>query len=113
VASYQADLRKIEGGLSRCTCNGEVLPPVGFALALPVSRHRCNHFTAELGLRLKFSAASRREAPASTASITRSRKSSEYGFGIAWAPKDESAALDSPTDEPMGIPSIQVSRNML
>jgi Rhodopirellula transposase DDE domain len=40
-----------------CTCssNGEVLPPVGFALALPVSRHRCNHFTAELGLRLKFS----------------------------------------------------------
>jgi hypothetical protein len=44
-------------------------------------------FTAELGLRLKLSAASRRDAPASTASTTRSRKSSEYGFGIAWDPQ--------------------------
>jgi uncharacterized membrane protein len=59
-----------------------VLPPLAFALALPLSRQRCNHFTAELGLRLKLSAASRRDAPASTASITRSRKSSEYGFGV-------------------------------
>jgi hypothetical protein len=32
-------------------------------------------------------AASRRDAPASTASITRSRKSSEYGFGISCAPR--------------------------
>jgi hypothetical protein len=53
---------------------------------------------------LKFSAASRREAPASTASITRSRKSSEYGFGIAWTPKDESVTPDSRTDEPFGNP---------
>jgi hypothetical protein len=70
-----------------CSSNGDLLPPVGFALALPVSRHRCNHFTAELGHRLKLSAASRRDAPASTASITRSRKSSEYGFGIARTPQ--------------------------
>jgi hypothetical protein len=48
---------------------------VDFALALPVSRQRCNHFTAELGHKLKLSAASRRDAPASTASITRSRPS--------------------------------------
>jgi ribosomal protein S7 len=41
------------------------------------SRQRCNHLTAELALRLKLSAASRRDAPAATASITRSRKSSE------------------------------------
>jgi hypothetical protein len=40
----------------------------------------------ELGHKLKLSAASRCDAPASTASITRSRKSSEYGFGIAWPP---------------------------
>jgi DNA-directed RNA polymerase specialized sigma24 family protein len=66
---------------------------VDFALALPVSRHRCNHFTAELGHRLKLSAASRRDAPASTASITRSRKSSEYGFGIAWTPKGRISAV--------------------
>jgi hypothetical protein len=72
---------------SACFSNGDVLPPLAFALALPLSRQRCNHFTAELGLRLKLSAASRRDAPASTASITRSRKSSEYGFGIVWPPK--------------------------
>ena len=76
-----------------CSSNGDLLPPVGFALALPVSRHRCNHFTAELGHRLKLSAASRRDAPASTASITRSRKSSEYGFGIAWTPKGRISAV--------------------
>src|SRR6266568_3415193 len=72
---------------SACFANGEVLPPLGFALALPVSRQRCNHFIAELALRLKLSAASRRDAPASTASITRSRKSSEYGLGIGLAPQ--------------------------
>jgi len=51
--------------------------PLSFALAFPVSRQRCNHLTVELALRLKLSAASRRDAPATTASITRSRKSSE------------------------------------
>src|SRR5262245_37671558 len=62
---------------STCSSNGDVLPPLSFALAYPVSRQRCNHLTAELALRLKLSAASRRDAPAATASITRSRKSSE------------------------------------
>jgi hypothetical protein len=63
-----------------------LLPPLGFALALPVSCQRRHHLTAELGLSWKFSAASRRDAPDSTASITRSRRSSEYGFGIDRAP---------------------------
>jgi hypothetical protein len=82
-----------------------VLPPLGFALALPVLRLRCSHFTAKLGLRLKLSAASRRDAPASTASITRSRKSSEYGFGIGrLSQKDESMQPNSPTDTPFGNP---------
>src|SRR5436189_5759473 len=63
---------------STCSSNGDVLPPLSFALVLPLSRQRCNHhLTAELALRLKLSAASRRDAPATTASITRSRKSSE------------------------------------
>jgi hypothetical protein len=53
------------------------LPPLSFALVLPLSRQRCNHLIAELALTLKLSAASRRDAPATTASITRSRKSSE------------------------------------
>src|SRR5215813_2014349 len=62
---------------STCPSNGDVLPPLSFALAFPVSYQRCNHLTAELALRLKLSAASRRDAPATTASITRSRKSAE------------------------------------
>src|SRR5215469_10024217 len=62
---------------STCPSNGDVLPPLSFALAFPVSYQRCNHLTAELALRLKLSAVSRRDAPATTASITRSRKSSE------------------------------------
>jgi hypothetical protein len=32
---------------SACFSRGEVLPPLGFALALPVRRQRCNHRTAE------------------------------------------------------------------
>ena len=73
---------------STCSSNGDVLPPLSFALVLPLSRQRCNHLTAELALRLKLSAASRRDAPATTASITRSRKSSEWGFGIDLVPPE-------------------------
>jgi hypothetical protein len=75
---------------SACSSNGDLLPPLGFALTLPVSCQRRHHFTAELGLRREFSAASRRDVPDSTASITRSRRSSEYGFGIDRSPKPES-----------------------
>jgi hypothetical protein len=39
---------------STCSSNGDVLPPLSFALAYPVSRQRCNHLTAELALRLKL-----------------------------------------------------------
>jgi hypothetical protein len=56
---------------------GETLPPRGFAAQLPVLSQRCTHLTAELTLISKRSAASCREAPASTASTTRSRKSPE------------------------------------
>ena len=44
-------------------------------------------FDAELTLTSKRSAASRRDAPVSTASITRSRKSPEKAFGIAKTPE--------------------------
>src|SRR6266446_2330079 len=57
--------------------NGEMLPPRGFGAALLLSHQRCSHFTAELALTSKRSAASRRDAPVSTASITRSRRSQE------------------------------------
>jgi len=92
--------------------------PLGFALALPVSRQRCNHFTAELALRLKLSAASRRDAPASTASITRSRKSSEYGLGIGLAPQTPNQCLqtrspkdiwESPRFDPAGTCSNSIN----
>src|SRR5215468_2632435 len=62
---------------SACRSNGETLPPRGFDAQLPLSIQRCSHRTAELGSISKFSAASRREAPDFTASITRLRKSAE------------------------------------
>src|SRR5215468_4744504 len=62
---------------SACFSNGETLPPRGFDAQLPLSIQRCSHRTAELGSISKFSAASRREAPDFTASITRLRKSAE------------------------------------
>jgi hypothetical protein len=48
--------------------------PIAIGAALLRSRQRCSHFTAELTLTSKHSAASRRDAPVSTASITRSRR---------------------------------------
>src|SRR6266700_5066944 len=59
-----------------------MLPPLGFAAMLPVACRRCIHLIAELGLTSNHSAASRRDAPDSTASTTRSRNSKEHGFGI-------------------------------
>jgi hypothetical protein len=60
-----------------CTSSGETLPPRGSASALPLFSHRCSHLTAVLPARENTSAASRREAPARTISITRTRKSPE------------------------------------
>jgi len=57
--------------------SGEMLPPRGCGAALLLSRQRCSHFIAELALTSKRSAASRRDAPVSTASITRDRRSPE------------------------------------
>jgi hypothetical protein len=57
--------------------SGEMLPPRSFGAALLLSCQRCSHFIAELALTSKRSAASRRDAPVSTASITRSRRSPE------------------------------------
>jgi hypothetical protein len=62
--------------------SGEMLPPLGLAAMLPVSFKRCIHLIAELALTSTHSAASRRDAPASTSRSTRIRKSSEQGFGI-------------------------------
>jgi hypothetical protein len=67
---------------SVCASSGEMLPPLGLAAMLPVSFKRCIHLIAELALTSTHSAASRRDAPASTARSTRTRKSSEQGFGI-------------------------------
>jgi hypothetical protein len=85
--------------------NGETLPPLGFAAALPSSCQRRVQLMTELGLTSKRSAISRRDAPASTASIARSRKSFEYGLGIPSLPKKrESMPRDSLIYKPLGIP---------
>jgi hypothetical protein len=65
-----------------CASSGEILPPLGLGAMLPVACRRCTHLIAELGLTSNQSAASRRDAPDSTASTTRSRNSKEHGLGI-------------------------------
>src|SRR5262245_32113716 len=72
---------------SECCSNGETLPPLRFGAALPVSLQRWHHRITELTPTLKISAISRRDAPLSTASTARSRKSVEYGLGIELAPQ--------------------------
>jgi hypothetical protein len=79
---------------------------------LPVSCRRCIHLIAELGLTSNHSAASRRDAPDSTASTTRSRNSKEHGFGMDPSPKIESMLPDSLIHTSREIP-IQPSRNLL
>jgi hypothetical protein len=90
-----------------------MLPPRGFGAQRPVSFQHCSHRTAELASISKLSAASRRDAPASTASITRLRKSAEYDFGIAHPLKGESMPEESLTSNPLGIPPIQIGRETL
>jgi hypothetical protein len=73
-SSVKSDCWEIKANSqSACSSNGEILPPVGLAAILPVSSQRCSHFTAELALTSKQSAASRRDAPAITASSRRIR----------------------------------------
>src|SRR3984893_3504601 len=72
---------------SECSSNGETLPPLCLGAALPVSLQLRHHRITELTPTLKISAASRRDAPLSTASIARSRKSVEYGLGMDLAPR--------------------------
>src|SRR5262249_58180991 len=62
-----------------CASSGETLPPLGLGAMLPVACRRCIHLIAELALTSNQSAASRREAPATTAFTTRSRNSKEHG----------------------------------
>jgi hypothetical protein len=101
--------------------NGETLPPLGFATALLSSCQRRSQLITELGLTSKRSAASRRDAPASTAPIARSRKSLEYGLGIAnLAKKGINACrlahlttLGNPRFHPGGICSSAANLNFL
>jgi hypothetical protein len=59
--------------------NGEVLPPRGIGSQVPSSQKRCIQRIAELALTWNCSAASRRDPPAATNSITRILKSPGYG----------------------------------
>jgi hypothetical protein len=98
---------------SAYSSSGEVLPPLGFAATLPVSSQRWAQITTTLGLSSYRSAASRRDAPASMPSITRARKSLEYGRGIDCPLRIKSVPPDSLIDKPLEILPIQPDRNML
>jgi len=92
---------------SACCSSGETLPPRGFGAALLLSLQRCIHLTTELTLTPKCSAASCRDAPASTISIARSRKSQEYDFGIVTPRVRESMLKQSPIHDRLGIPRFK------
>jgi hypothetical protein len=55
----------------------------------------------------------RRDAPDSTASITRSRRSSEYGFGIDRAPQNRNQCLQTRAPIDIWESPIQTRRNLL
>jgi hypothetical protein len=74
-----------------------------------------HHRITELTPTLKISAASRRDAPLSTASTARSRKSVEYGLGMDLAPRANQFLerlvnkLDTFTDEQRVSTPLQVT----
>ena len=78
--------------------SGETLPPRGFGVALLWSRQRCSHLTADATLTSKRSAASRRDAPAATASITRCRGSPAAPLAPA---RKENQCTKSPSSLPV------------
>ena len=94
--------------LYACRLQGETLPPRCFGASLLLSCQRWTHLTTELTLTRKCSAASCRDAPPSTASITRSRRSLEHDFGIyASTPSyGESMLIDSLISNNFGISPI-------
>ena len=87
--------------------------PRGFGAALLHSFQRCIHLTTELTLIPKCSAASCRDAPASTISITRSRRSQEYDLGIGTPRVRESMPKQWLISNRLGILPIQIGREPL
>ena len=71
----------------RVLLQGRTAAPRDFGSLDPSLRHRWTHRMAELILIWNNSAASRRDAPASTVPITRSRRSPEYDCGIVGPPQ--------------------------
>ena len=69
--------------LCECFSKGEILPPRGMGSDLPSLRKLCTHLIAELTLTSNCSAASRRDPPASTKSMTRTLIAPGYGPCIA------------------------------
>src|SRR3984893_10756725 len=78
--SVRSDCSLMRARICReCFSNGEVLPPRSMASEAPFSRKRCTHRIAELTLTSNCSAASRRDPPSSTKSMTRILNSPGYG----------------------------------
>src|ERR1700722_15885969 len=79
-----------------CFSNGEVLPPLGMGSKVPFSRKRCTHRIAELTLTSNCSAASRRDPPSCTKSMTRVLNSPGYGSCIGQPPTNQCVRLAPP-----------------
>src|SRR6185437_7244608 len=86
-----------------CGSSGELLPPRGRALTLPVCASSVVQRIAEAGLTLKRAAACRRELPAATSATTRDRRSSECAAPMSASPNQEASWTHMPP--PCGIPA--------
>jgi hypothetical protein len=85
-ASSVITARKVRSGFSAIRANSQARslvscsgrrPPIGLAAALPLARHRCDHFTTLATLTPNSAAVARQVRPLATAATTRSRRSRE------------------------------------
>jgi hypothetical protein len=111
-----AIVRSGSAASTACTCSAcaaslaRLWPPMRSGRSVPCQCQRCISLTTKLGLTSYLAAVARRDAPASTARTTRSRKSTEYGRVIhRWPPRpsDHLESQQSPVVNPKSIPSIQ------
>jgi len=90
-----------------------LLPPIRSGCTVPRRRQRCISLIAKLGLTSYWAAVARRDAPASTARTTRSRKSTEYGRAMHGWPPRSSRQFESQQPNVVNPKSIPPNREPL
>jgi hypothetical protein len=101
---------------TRSPCAARVarlLPPIRSGCTVPRRRQRCSSLTTKLMLTSYLAAVARRDAPASTARTTRSRRPTEYGRAIHRWPPSPSSKFESQQPHVVNPKSIPLNREPL